>query len=446
MIRRVAAHFVLGLRAPWRSRLVAALLVLLAATVLVLPAHLHSDGTPAGELRMLLTWTLGPAMAILAVASLWAGCAAISPEVWDKRYVSAAVTPARPFDAWLGRWLGIVAIDAALLFVVLVGIRTQVAVRVPVSATAVRARLFPDPAAFEEEAQRIFDGLSAEVRSAVDKEGALATIRRDLAGTAYLSVSPGQMRGWRFLLPNPAPDEAEIRFQFMSSYGSLQGAKGRLTAFADNKEIIEIPVTNDDPGFVSTALPSGSLHNARSVSVEFRNDESADGGASILLRHDEAMRILVPAGGLDANLCRAFLALLAPLALLAALGSAVGCAFSFPVAAFLSSAIVVMVLASGGNALRESLEEDSGHHHHGERRVETAFDRAVRTFSIGATAALHTTTEPIDRTEALDRLGDGIAVDLRSVLAAFLFDGVSLPLLIGLFGALALRVRCREMP
>ena len=58
MIRRVAAHFVLGLRAPWRSRLVAALLVLLAATVLVLPAHLHSDGTPAGELRMLLTWTL----------------------------------------------------------------------------------------------------------------------------------------------------------------------------------------------------------------------------------------------------------------------------------------------------------------------------------------------------------------------------------------------------
>ena len=68
MIRRVAAHFVLGLRAPWRSRLVAALLVLLAATVLVLPAHLHSDGTPAGELRMLLTGTLGPAMAVLAAA------------------------------------------------------------------------------------------------------------------------------------------------------------------------------------------------------------------------------------------------------------------------------------------------------------------------------------------------------------------------------------------
>ena len=127
MIRRVAAHFVIGLRAPWRSRLVAALLVLLAATVLVLPAHLHSDGTPAGELRMLLTWTLGPAMAVLAAASLWAGCAAISPEVWDKRYASAAVTPARPFEAWLGRWLGIVAIDAALLAAVLLGVGAQVA-------------------------------------------------------------------------------------------------------------------------------------------------------------------------------------------------------------------------------------------------------------------------------------------------------------------------------
>ena len=45
MIRRVAAHFVLGLRAPWRSRLVAALLVVLAAVVAKIFFH-ESISTP----------------------------------------------------------------------------------------------------------------------------------------------------------------------------------------------------------------------------------------------------------------------------------------------------------------------------------------------------------------------------------------------------------------
>jgi hypothetical protein len=444
VIRRVAAHFVLGLRAPWRSRLVAALLVLLAATVLVLPAHLHSDGTPAGELRMLLTWTLGPAMAILAAASLWAGCAAISPEVWDKRYASAAVTPARPFEAWLGRWLGIVAIDAALLAAVLLAVGAQVARRVPAEATAVRARLAADPASLDAEARRIFDDLPAEVRAAVDEPKAIASIRRDLAGDSFLPVAPGLARGWAFLLPDPAPEEAEVRFQFMSSYGSLQGAKGALSVSADGRPVMEVPVSNDDPGFVSAALPAGALRGAKRLAVEFRNGESADGGASVLLRQSDSLRVLVPAGGLAANLVRAFLALLAPLALLAALGVALGCGFSFPVAAFLATAIVAMAIASGGSAFRDSFEGET--HHHGEARAETRLDRALKRFSLAASDALRATTAPIDRTEALDRLGDGIAVEGRAALAALALDGLALPLLLGLLGGLALRARCREMP
>ena len=444
MIRRVAAHFVLGVRAPWRSRLVAALLVLLAATVLVLPAHLHSDGTPAGELRMLLAWTLGPAMAILAAASLWAGCAAISPEVWDRRYASAAVTPARPFEAWLGRWLGLVAIDAALLAAVLLGIGAQVARRVPAAATAVRARLVADPASIETEARRIFGDLPAEVRAAVDEPKALASIRRDLEGEAYLPVAPGQARGWTFLLPDPAPEEAEVRFQFMSSYGSLQGARGALAVSADGRAVAEIPVSNDDPGFVSAALPVGALRGARRLAVEFRNGESGGDGASVLLRQSDSLRVLVPAGGLVANLVRAFLALLAPLALLAALGAALGCAFSFPVAAFLASAVVAMAVASGGGAFRDSFEGDG--HRHGEARAETLLDRAAKRFSLAASDAFRATLAPIDRAEALDRLGDGIAVDGRAALAALALDGLAPPLLLGLLGGVALRARCREMP
>ena len=186
------------------------------------------------------------------------------------------------------------------------------------------------------------------------------------------------------------------------------------------------------------------MRGARNLAVEFLNGETADGGASVLLRQSDSLRVLVPAGGLVANLLRAFVALLAPLALLAALGAALGCAFSFPVAAFLATAVVTMVLASGGTALRESFEEDA--HHHGETPAETRLDRAVRRFSLGASAVLRDATAPIDRTEALDRLGDGIAVDARAAFLALLLDGLALPLLLGLLGGLALRARCREMP
>ena len=230
----------------------------------------------------------------------------------------------------------------------------------------------------------------------------------------------------------------------MSSYGSLQGAKGALAVSADGRAVAEIPVTNDDPGFVSATLPASALRGARRLAVEFRNGESADGGASVLLRQSDSLRVLVPAGGLVANLMRAFLALLAPLALLAALGAALGCAFSFPVAAFLATAIVTMALASGGTAFRESFEGET--HRHGEEPAETRLDRAVRRFSLGASAVLRESTAPIDRTEALDRLGDGIAVDARAAFLALLLDGLALPLLLGLLGGLALRARCREMP
>ena len=103
-----------------------------------------------------------------------------------------------------------------------------------------------------------------------------------------------------------------------------------------------------------------------------------------------------------------------------------------------------MALASGGSAFRESLEGET--HSHGPERVETRFDRAIKRFSLGASGVLRAATAPLDRAEALDRLGDGIAVDARAAGSAILLDGLALPLALGLLGGLALRARCREMP
>ena len=94
--RAVAAALRLGVRAPLRSRLVLALLPLLAAAAVALPLHLHSAGGEGGEgaLGMALSWPLGATMAVLSAATLWAGSAAVAGEIERRRFVSDAVSPA----------------------------------------------------------------------------------------------------------------------------------------------------------------------------------------------------------------------------------------------------------------------------------------------------------------------------------------------------------------
>ena len=438
MRRRVAASFLLGLRAPLRSRLVAALLLLVAAAVVVLPAQLRTDGTDAGTLRMLLTWTLGPVVALLGAASLWAGCAAVSTEIEDKRFVGAATTPARPFEIWLGRWLGLVALDALLLAAALGGAYLQARARVPAPARAVRALLPLDPAGVEEQVRRIYRDAMPEGAPDGREEDVLEAIRRDLAGEAYLPVGPGQGRDWRVRLPRRGgADGLRIDFSFLSAYGAAEGAKGSLRALRDDgREIAALRLTGDEAGAVSIAVPDGALDGARTLTVAFRNEEDPESGAAVLVRHFGSMRATVPHGGLAANLARAGVALLAALSLLAALGTACGCCFSFPVAAFVATAVCAMVLVSGG--------ADYGEEAHSHAAAPGAVERAAGRFSERASRALRAATGAIDRAEALDRLGDGISVDAASAWAALLADGVALPLLLGALGAIALRRR--ELP
>lgn len=458
--RPVLAGFALGLRAPLRSKFVFALLALLGAAVLLLPIQLKGDGTDAGALRMLLTWTLGVAVALLSVSTLWAGCAAVSGDVEGKRHAGAAVSSARPFELWLGRWLGLVALDAAVLAAVLAATFVQVRARgLGPDATAVREYLPVDPASFEAEVDRILDDAIARMPPDArpdgdpDRRAAMReSVRKDLGSDAYLPLDPGRERRWLFELPwgrgNRRPregDRVDFEFSFMSSYGDQQGVRGLLRLLAgDGRELVRRDVTTDDNGSFRIPLDANAITQALNggdvIEAVFGNTEG-EGGAAVLLRHDRAARLSVPAGGLAANLATAFFALLALLSLLAALGLSCGCALSFPVAAFAATALCAMVAVSGGSAFSDDADDDGhGHSHGGPGAVVSAIMPYAKTVA----RTLSSATEPFDRTEALDRLGDGVAVSGRAAFRALLLDGVALPLLLGLLGAAALKRR--ELP
>lgn len=459
-LRPVLAGAALGLRAPLRSRFVFALLALLGAAVLLLPVQLKGDGTDAGELRMLLTWTLGTAVVLLSLSTLWAGCAAVSGDVEGKRHAGAAVSSARPFELWFGRWLGLVALDAAVLALVLLAVFVQVRARgLGPDATAVRSYLPADPDSSEAEARRMLGYALATMppdkrpEPGSDREAAmLQSVRRQLADDSFLPLEPGQERRWRFRLPWAGGkrrllegDHAELEFSFLSSYGEQQGVRGVLRLLAaDGREIVRRDVTNDDNGFFRIRLDRNAimrtLNGGDILEAVFENAEG-ESGASVLLRHHGGARLAIPAGGLKANLFRAGVAILALLSLLAALGLSCGCALSFPVAAFAATALCAMVAVSSSSAFSDpDAAAEHGHFHGGPGAVVAA----IQPVASAVAGAIGATTAPYDRTEALDRLGDGVAVSAVAAWRALALDGLALPLLLGLLGAAALRRR--ELP
>ncbi len=443
MIRRVAALCILGIRAPFRSRLVAALLVLLAAVVILLPLGIKGDGTPAGDLRMLLTWTLGIAFGILCAATIWAGCATVSSDIEEGRHVLTAVSPARPFEIWLGRWLGLVITNAILLVVVVVSVAAQLKIKgLSSENTAVFRRLELDRKSIDDEVVSLYDQALAlqAVPTGATREQVLQSIREDIA-TADLPIDPGFRRRWVFgLKKGDAEKEMRVTFSFLSSYGTALGCKGACTVSRQNGDIVaEQRITEDDNGRISFWIPADSLSGDRLVTIDFTNTGDPDDGIAFLVRHFESMQVLIEDGGVVRNLFKCSVAMLSLLALLAAVGVACGTMFSFPVAAFVGTALVCIALLGNSNLIEEGIA--SGHSHRDPNHVESAFSVFLDNFSTTVSSWVSSIDKPYADVHALDRLGEGILIDSRRVLKSFLLTGIALPMAFGVLAALALKRR-----
>ena len=416
--RAVAAAFRLGVRAPLRSRLVLALLPLLAAAAVALPLHLHSAGGEGeeGALGMALSWPLGATMAVLSAATLWAGSAAVAGEIERRRFVSDAVSPA-----------GAALLAAAFAAVYGISrVRSPDAARLPV-----RVPLARDAAYDLEIASRLGGG----------DEALAAEALADMESGAYMPVSPGEARAWRFLLPRRVPESVRLDFSCLSAYGMAQGVDGALAVrppVPGAPDIARHPLSKDGDGTFRMEIPGSAFDGLREADVAFENAEDPETGAGALVSYQDSVRLTVPGGGLAGNLALAWVASLSALSLLAALGLACGCAFSPPVAAFVATGLALAVVASGSGSWTDG---DPGHDHGGARKPPSAAEVVFERTSAAGAAALRAIVAPLREADALGRVGDGVAVSPRAALRAAAACGLALPLLLGLVAACILSRR-----
>src|SRR4051812_5744097 len=104
-------------KAAFRFRLFWVLAFLLLGSVIGLPLLLKDDQTARGFIQLLLTYNLTVITALLGLSTLWLACGTLARDIEECQIQMVAVKPIARWQIWLGKWLGLLSLNAALLLI-----------------------------------------------------------------------------------------------------------------------------------------------------------------------------------------------------------------------------------------------------------------------------------------------------------------------------------------
>jgi hypothetical protein len=454
MLEPLRAHALLTVRMTLRSRLFLCVAAALAAVVFGMPSIARGDGTLVGEIVVDLRYTYAVVMAVLGAAVLWGSCASVSKEYEGRQTRLTAVKPAPAWEVWAGKWLG--ALIPATLLLALAGsaalmlpIRLRPAGTPPAEEARARDELFtvrllsqPEPedlsGALEARVARLRALSGAEEPERELRREALAHVRAERA-----TVAPGAARRWTFRLPAAADRALRLRYRVLPASGVASPIRGEWRLLgADGAVAAAWPADHRGRGRWTLDLPPAALPAGRAVTLEFANG-GADISGTAVFAEDDSVELLAGALPWPAACLRVLLMSLFTLAALAALGTTLGCLFSFPVAAGVAFAVMAMLPLAA--AVGPAGGEPSAHDHHGHDHgpaLANACERGVAHAGAMLAAGIRGVARPLlgERRPA-DDLADGVAVPGAALLGALAVRAVLLPLAAAALGAAALRRR-----
>ena len=451
-MKAVLAIAALAMRAAVRSRVVACLLVLLGLTVIGLPLTVKGDGTVEGYVQILLTYTLGASALLLSITTLWAGCAAVSADIAGRQLQLVAVKPVSRPAIWLGKWIGLLAMNTLLLSVVgavaygLLHWNTRPGQLSPTESERLNGQVLvarrlvaAQPVDVEAAARKRLEEARerGQLPNGMQPADALAAIRKTLLLQAA-SVGPGARVGWIFTPPARAHGAGQLalEYKFAASRAEATRVAGVWIAAGDDGATRWSTNVNAIANAVQELpLPAAALAGTGPVQLSFVNQDPR--ALTLIFDLDQAPRLLVPEGGFGGNFARALMILWIRLAFLGAIGLTAGSLFSMPVAAFFSLYAVALLQARG---YVQSLSEQAylvPWRHAYDGAPPGALDHALRTLyrALGAVLA------PLGDPDPLGSLAAGELIDWPWVLRVLLTKGLLYSGLLALVAGLVLNRR-----
>ncbi len=357
---RITAVASVTLQATYRFRLFPALLVFLLLTVVVLPLIIKDDGTARGLTQILLTYTLGISVSLLGFSTLWLACGVLARDIEDCTIQTLAVKPIARWEIWIGKWLGILTLNAILLGFTGACVYFSVlyrAAKLPdeqklvlknqilVGRGSVKA---PIPDLTKEIEQTLQERLKEPSVAAMDRAFVKQQVEEMVKGREQY-VPPLMGKRWDLdfgALKNLVKGrQMQVRLKFN------KGMLTQITSFPvmlqvgppGDPRMIRVETAVADDSFHEIPVGTDLLDDQGHLNVEFYNMSPIP----LMVPLDEGIEVLYYESGFGVNFCRGLIIVFLWLALLAALGLAAASYLSFPVAAFFSLAMLVVALSSG---------------------------------------------------------------------------------------------------
>jgi hypothetical protein len=351
-------------KAAFRYRLLWVLTALLLLAVIGLPLLIKDDGTAEGFAQILITYTLSAVTALLGFCTLWLACGTLARDVEDCQMQMVAVKPIARWQIWMGKWLGIVTLNAALLAVAggsIYGLLEWRAKKLPayeqfrLKNEVLVARGSAKEQSFDSVIEKEVDRRIEELR----KKNKLTGLELQAARQTFLQqakaeiqvVAPDHYRTWLIHLGAASQRLKDqplfLRIKFNAAATGHLGETYAAMWFVGVPKKTQLyrsePMSLSPDTFHEFPIGPNVFDEKGDLTISFLNPNET----ALLFPLDEGMEVLYRQGGFGPNFIRGLGIILCWMALVAALGLAAASLLSFPVAAFLSLAILTMALSSG---------------------------------------------------------------------------------------------------
>lgn len=362
--QQIAAVMGLTWKAAFRFRLFIVVAALLLAAVVGLPILIKDDGTARGFTQILLAYTLSTITALLGLSTLWLACGTLARDIEECQIQMLAVKPVARWQIWLGKWLGIVTLNAALLAISGLSVYALLqwrATKLPEAEQRIlrnevlvargSAREPTIVQDLEAEATHRLDEVLAKTPGAkLDVAGMRRQIMEELKAEVQV-VPPRYTRPWQidlgfakyYLRDQPL----YLRVKFNAAEKSPSGTFLALwqVGIPEKTKLwrTEVPMSLAPDTFHEFQIDPNLFDENGVLTILFVNPNNT----ALLFPLEDGMEVLYREGGFGLNFARGLGIIFCWMILLTTLGLAAASFLSFPVAAFASLAVLLMSLSTG---------------------------------------------------------------------------------------------------
>ncbi len=360
-MQRLLAITWLTVKAAFRFRLVLLLAVILLGGVVALPLILKDDGTARGFTQILLTYTLSLITVLLGFATLWLACGTLARDVEECQIQMVVVKPVARWQIWLGKWLGILAVNAILLALsagavfLLLQWRAQ---RLPAEEQAVlrneilvaRGSAKPPVPDYEPEVKRIIQHRLQESPVPLSDMAFVERQVREQLKARDQIAPPDYRKPWVIDL-GVRKEELGGRPLFLRvKFNSADYSTGKtylgywvVGDFGTARSYETEPMSLASETYHEFPVPSELIDETGKLTINFVNRSSS----VLLFPVEDGMEVLYRQGGFAMNYARGVAIVFLWLAFLAAVGLMASSFLSFPVAAFFSVGVLIVGMSTG---------------------------------------------------------------------------------------------------